>query len=146
MLIKQTSKIQFFAFISALFLATAINAAEQASPKAQGQKKQPDRFEAMSQKLQLTEKQKADLKPMMEKLKKTREETLKKLDEQELKELSTILKPEQANQVSRYLKRGQRMGGVKEGMKNGEMGQRKMGGGNNQNVYPKPPAKLPPKQ
>ena len=147
MLIRQTKKVQAIAFMSALFLVTAINAAEQGSANAEVPKAQQDRFESMAQKLQLTEKQKSDLKPMLEKLKKNRAETVKKLEEQEEKELSSILKPEQVSQVSRYLKRSQRMGGGnREGMKKGDMEKRKMGGERQQTNHPKPPAKLPEKQ
>lgn len=132
-------------FASALLLSVSINATESTDAAKESKKGQRDHFEMMAQKLELTEKQKKDLKPMLEKLKKNRAETLKKLDEQEEKELATILKPEQVTQMTRYLKRSQRMGGF-EGMKKGNPENRKMGNEGQKGVYPKPPAKLPPQK
>lgn len=131
--------------VSALFLSLGLSAAEPTAAPAENQQEPRDRFEMMAQKLELTEKQKKDLKPMLEKLKKNRADALKKLDEQEEKELATILKPEQVSQVSRYLKRSQRMGGG-EGMKKAYSEKRKPGNDGQKGVYPKPPAKLPPKK
>lgn len=146
MLKNHRSKAQLLSLASVLLLAFNLSASE--APKTN--KKPQDRFEMMAQKLELTEKQKSDLKPMLEKLKTNRADTLKKLDEQEEKELASILKPEQVSQVSRYLKRSQRMstsGGNREGMKKGNQEKRIMGNPAGQkNMYPRPPAKLPEKQ
>jgi len=102
----------------------------------------------MAKKIKLTDKQKTELKPLLEKLKSKRADTMKKLADEEEKELGKILKPEQVDQVKRNQKRSQRMGaGNRENMKRGAFEKRK---GNNEstrkNMYPKPPATLPPKQ
>jgi hypothetical protein len=122
----------------ALLLFFSVLAVESVKPKQGGKKTPTDRFAIMPTRLQLDEKQKAQLKPMLEKLKEERNSTLKALDEKETKELSSILKPEQTQQVKRFLKQRQHSN-VR--IRSSKITQRKP----MQTIYPIPPAKLPAK-
>jgi len=94
-------------FSSALVLVLGISFSgalfSEEAKQAEPAKPQYDRFDMMSKRLGLDEKQKEKLQPMLEKLQKQRQETLKSLDENEKKELSTILDEDQSRQVQRFL-------------------------------------------
>jgi len=115
------------------------NATQQASSKPSR-----DYFEMMASRLELTDKQKAELKPLLQKLKTEREETLKKLDEKQHKELLTILNEDQSQKVGQFLKRSERMENVNRGPHGDRKGiapqERKP-----QPRQPQPPVSLPTK-
>ena len=127
---------QLGVLISALALSLSVFA-EQAKSEQSAKKVPVDRFEILAKKLKLDSKQKEKLKPMLEKLKKERALTLKKLDDSQTKELSTILKPKQVTQAKRFLKQKNRS-------KNRPKGMRKQQPGNGIK-QPKPPTTLPSK-
>lgn len=106
-----------------------------------------DPFDMMAARLELTEKQKNDLKPLLQKLKTERAETLKKLDEKQHKELLTILNEDQSQKIGQFLKRADRMDMMGRGTSQddrkpmGMMGQERKP----QILHPRPPATLPAK-
>ena len=99
-----------------------------------------DSFEMMASRMELTEKQKAELKPLLQKLKNERAETLKKLDEKQHKELLTILSEDQSQKIGQYLKRSERMDMMNRGT---NTDRKPMPEDRKHQAQPKPPARMP---
>ena len=100
---KNKITLSALAISAMLFIATA--QAESSTPNTKPANKHPDHFEMLANKLNLSEKQKADMKPLIEKHRKEKKEALSKLREQHVKELSSILNEQQIEQFMQMKQR-----------------------------------------
>lgn len=130
----------------ALLLSTALFSGalwSDTKPGSKAEQNRPDRFELMANRLKLDDKQKAQLKLMVEKLQANREQSMKQLEENEQKELAKVLNANQVKSVQRYLKHSQRAASSRGPEPKRPVPAREARG--SREVFPKPPEKLPEK-
>ncbi len=105
-----------------------------AESKPQANPELKDRYQMMVERLQLDEAQAKALKPVFEKLKQERADTLARLEANEQKELGKILSPQQTRQAQRMLQMSHR-----EQKPERNRPERPNKKDNYKDLYPKPP-------